>query len=484
MKAGRALLLIALAFPLPGCAREARPNILLIVVDTARADRFSTNGYARETTPVAEALGRDGAVYLDASTPSPWTLPAHASLFTGLYPSSHGAESGHLVLDAGLPILARDLKESGYRTQAYIENPWVGKDYNFHVGFDTFDEVWRHVRGTEGDMGAAAVSDKIERWLAWRDGNAEARAQPFFIFINYFEPHLPYNAPEPERARFLSPGADREAVDRLRRFKNPGDVKLLLGLVSLTAADMEILSALYDGEIAYVDRRIGEVIGSLARRGLLDATVVVVTSDHGEMLGEHGLVDHKLSLYEPVLRIPLVLRYPPAVPAGQRLDAPVMLQDLRPTLLALAGAGGAGAARGAAWPPESRLLPGIRGLVPGAARGLEAGDPVIAEYARPVEFLQVMRNLAPDVDPARWDGTLVAFRVGGRKLIWSSLGRSELYDLRADPDERLDLFPQGTAPARPDPSAIEAWLRRDGVSALFRRVDTPPTGGASIPPPE
>lgn len=469
------------------CGPGARPNILLVVCDTVRADHVSADGYSRPTTPQIDALGREGAVYLKAYTPSPWTLPAHASLFTGLYPSSHGADSGHLRLDATLPLLARRLHDAGYKTLAYVENPWVGKDYNFQEGFDTFDEIWHGVRGTEDDMGAARVSQEVARWLAWRDDNVEARRQPFFIFINYFEAHLPYNPPEPERTKFLradGPGglspADREArVERLRRFKHPEEVKQILGIGTLEPADFAILSDLYDGEIAYVDSRLGEVAALLRRRGLLDRTVVAVTSDHGEMLGEHGLMDHKLNLYEPVLRVPMVLRYPPAVPPGQRVAAPVMLQDLYPTLLGLAGVDqpsprstpdGSHPLGGPVWPPESRVLPGIAGLVPGAVRGSTVDDPLIAEYAHPGEFLAAMKEVAQGADLARWSRSLEAFQAGGLKLIWASDGRRELYDLATDSSEMAD---QGgsDSDARHLAAHVEYWLARPAARPGFRPID-------------
>jgi arylsulfatase A-like enzyme len=462
------------------CAAPPRPGILLVVADTARADRFSSNGYGRPTTPATEALGHDGAVYLRAYTPAPWTLPAHASLFTGLYPSAHGADSGRLHLDPALPVLARRLRDAGYRTQAYVANPWVGKDYGFQEGFDTFEEVWRGVHGTEGDMGAAALNDRVARWLDWRADNTDARARPFFIFVNYFEPHLPYNPPEPERGRFLRPGADPGSIERLRRLKHPEDVRQILAAAgggpaggALTAGDFAILSDLYDGEIAYVDRRAGELVALLKARGLLDQTVVVLTSDHGEMIGEHGLMDHKLDVREPVLRIPLVLRYPPAVAAGQRIDAPVMLQDVYPTLLALAGVAtdavgangsGNGAPAGKESGPgrhlEARPLPGVAGLRSGSPRGRSQDDPLIAEHARPVEFLPVLRMVAPEVDIRRWERTLVAWQAGGRKLIWASDGRHRLYDLSSDPGEDSDLAAAAGAGPADGTGGVEAWLAR------------------------
>ena len=450
-----------------GCGAGDRPNILLIVLDTARADRFPFDGYARPTAPALTAIAAEGAVYERACTAAPWTVPSHGSLFTGLYPSQHGADSGHLRLDDEQVTLAERLRDAGYRTLGYTENPWVGKAHNFQQGFQHYEEIWRQVPGTAGeDMGAARVSQRIAEWLEWREGNPEAQRQPFFMFINYFEPHLPYNPPEPERTRFMADPVDRAAVDRLRRLMNPDDLRYILGLAHLPPGDRRILSDLYDGEIAYVDRRAGEVIELLRRRGILDRTVVVVTSDHGESIGEHGLIDHKLNIFEEVLRIPLIVRYPPAVRAGQRIQAPVLLQDLFPTLLRLAGIR---TEKPAGWPRDAVPLPGVAG--PGSERPRDAGgpdaegvaEPLVAEYARPSEFLQVIQEALPDAGAGRWDRAQVAWRVGSEKLHWSSDGRHRLFDLSKDPGETRDLAaerPERVAELR---AAVEAWLKRPGA---------------------
>jgi arylsulfatase A-like enzyme len=461
-----------------GCGSPARPNILLVVIDTARADRFSFDGYAKDTSPEIAAAGREGAVYERAYTPAPWTLPAHASLFTGLFPSSHGSDAGHLRLDDERLALAEALQSAGYRTVAYSENPWVGKDYNFDQGFDTFEEIWRKIPKEGGDKGAGLTNVRIDQWLTWRQGNPEAREQPFFLFVNYLETHLPYNPPEPERFRFLSPPIDMQRVERMSRFKHPDEMKFILGATSLDPADLRMLSDLYDGSIAYADRRTGEVIEMLRRRSLLDGTVLVVTADHGELLGEHRLLDHKMNVFEPVLRIPMVLRYPAAVKAGQRIREPVLLQDLYPTLLGLAGippapGGGngeppAGGGRSAA--RESVPLPGVRGLgLPSHPRGGAAADgrrpePIIAEFARPVSnFLDVMREAAPGRDISAWDRAVVAYRVGDEKLHWSSDGHHRLYDLAADPSEEHDLASERPERVRDLAAEVEAWLARPGA---------------------
>jgi arylsulfatase A-like enzyme len=441
-----------------GCGGGSPPSVLLIVIDTARADRFSFNGYERDTSPEIASLGAEGAVYEAAYTSSPWTLPAHASLFTGLFPSAHGAEAGHLFLDQAHRTMAELFEEAGYRTLGYVESPWVGKAHGFNQGFGTYEEIWNKVDGTDGeDMGAALITQRVDRWLTWREETPDMSRQPFFMFINYFEPHLPYSPPEPERTRFLTGPTGGAAVDRLRRLKHPKEMPYILGLEPLEPADAAVLSDLYDGEISYVDRRIGEVTELFRRRGLLDRMILIVTSDHGEMLGEHGFLDHKLNVYEELLRIPLILRYPPAVPAGQRVDSTVMLQDLFPTILSLAGIDRAD--RSAAPGLEAAILPGV----PGGRVGSAESVPLIAEYARPLQFLELIEEIYPDADTGRWDRALVAYRVGPDKLHWASDGDHHLYDLSRDPAEMTDL-----ARAQPDKlnalaARVEAWLRREAA---------------------
>lgn len=448
-----------------GCG-GARPNVLLVVIDTARADRFSFAGQARQTAPEIASLASEGAIYEQARTPAPWTLPAHASLFTGLFPSSHGADSGHLRLDEEFRTLAEAFHDGGYRTVGYAANPWVGRQYGLGQGFDAYEEIWKDPGGESRDAGAGALNSRVERFLDWRE-DGPAREQPFFLFVNYLEPHLPYDPPGPEGSRFLPPGSDPAAVERLRRFKHPQEVRYVLGLGGLQEGDLGILSGLYDGEIAYADRRVGELAGSLRRRGLLDRTIVVITSDHGEALGEHGFLDHKMNAFEELLRIPLVVRYPATVKPGQRLGDPVMLQDLYPTLLAMAdlpaGEGGAPARTDG----EATVLPGIAGLTRPSGRGRPAAVPM-AEFARPVQFLEIIKERFPEAQIGPWDRAIVAFRSGSEKLHWASDGRHRLYDLAADPGEAADLAADRPDRVRALAAEVEAWLRRPAARGPLR----------------
>lgn len=440
-----------------GCAAPERPSILLLVIDTARADRFSWDGSERATTPRLAALAREGAVYTQAFSPAPWTVPAHASLFTGRYPSLHGTDCGSLRLPDDEVTLAEVLRAAGYRTIGYTANPWLGSTYNFQQGFDTYGETWREVAPGSDDTGAAITNGKIERFLKWRQDHPEAGRQPFFLFVNYFEPHLPYHPPEPERARFLRPGADPDRVRDLSRLGHPEEMRYILGLSDLSGDDLLILNDLYDGEIAYVDRRAGDVIDLMRRLGVLDRTIVAVVSDHGENIGDHHLMDHKMSVHETLLRVPLLLRYPARVAPGTRIDAPVQAHDLFPTVLALADVA----------PPrgvtiEAEPLPGAG--IGGGGRDRHA--PIVGEFAGPpVEFLQVMRTAFPGADLSRFDRTLVAMRRNGYTIHWGSDGRHALYRAADDPGETRDLSEAEPGRLREMSAAVEAWLRRPALAA-------------------
>jgi len=473
MRPGRPACAAALAgLLLTACVGAVRPNIVLIVIDTGRADRFTFDGYSRPTTPRLATLAAEGAIYERAYTPAPWTLPAHASLFTGMYPSSHGADGTHPRLEVARATLAERLRDAGYRTIALVENPWVAKSYRFDRGFDRFDEIWRATDAPDGSA-AELVRLNVRRFLDDRRDDVVDRERPFFLFINYLEPHLPYNPPEPERSRFLTPPVDGPRVERLRGFKTPEELRYILGLSDLTAADLAVLSDLYDGEIAYCDRRVGEVADMLRGQGTLDDTVFVVTSDHGEAIGEHHMLDHKMSVYDEVLRIPLVVRYPKAIPAGQRIDRPVMLQDLYPTLLLLAGLQPGDGSAAAVTPPASREpaagavplpemapLPGIRGLEPGPQRPV-----LLGEFARP-PFVQVMRENFPKADLVPWDRALVAWHEGSGKFHWASDGRHRLFDLAADAGELHDLAPADAETVKTLAARVDAWLARPGARSL------------------
>jgi arylsulfatase A-like enzyme len=415
-------------------AGAARPNVLLVVMDTVRADHVSAYGYPRPTTPNLDRLAREGAVFERASTAMPWA-PAHISLLTGLYMSQHGTNAEQRVLDPRAVPLAEMLQAEGYETLAVSNNGWFGRWANLQRGFDRFIEIWRgdrlffHLtlgqiaRGLAGptltdenDANGPLTNRLIRRWL----DHEYDPARPFFIFINYFEPQFFYEPSEPYRSRFLDP-ARRELArgHGLRTLnRNPPPVRL-------DAPTRAVLSDLYDGEVAYLDAIIGELIADLRERGVLDRTLVVVTSDHGENLGDHELLEHRTNLYETVLHVPLLVRYPATFAAGTRVSAPVSLVDVVPTVLALT---------------RTPVAPGLEAMLPGRALTGPAGAedrPIVAEDSASRELMQ---RYAKPFDERYFTRSLKSLRQGTWKFIWSSDGRHELFDLADDPGETTNLM--------------------------------------------
>ncbi len=275
--------------------RARRPNLLLVTIDTLRADHVGAYGYGPAATPALDALAARGVRFENARSASPLTGPSHATLLTGQYPPSHGVrENVNFILDPGQRTLAERLKAAGFETAAFIGAYPVGAAFGFGRGYDLYDE---HLRPNPG-IGQGAerpgneVADAAVEWLTQR------RSKPFFAWVHFYDPHLPYAPPAPFRETF----ADRP----------------------------------YDGEIAFTDAQLARVLAALRQSGAEPQTLVAVLSDHGEGLGEHGEQTHGLLLYDSTLRVPFLLAGP-GVPRGQRVEASVGTADLVPTLLPLLG---------------------------------------------------------------------------------------------------------------------------------------------------
>ena len=404
-----------------------RPNLLLIVVDTLRADHLSAYGYSRPTSPHLDALAAQGTLYETAISAAPWTLPSHASLFTGLYPHQHHATSQQWRLADSFDTLAERLARAGYHTGGFANNVWLSDVSGLEQGFERFDELWRFQpsKGDQGisfddpktDMGAARTNTAV---LGWLDGLPHD-GKPFFTFINYFEPHMPYRPTQPFATAFLPAGVDAATVQRLRSFYTPREYGYILRApwMEVPPRDLEVLRALYDGEIAYDDAMIGRLLDGLRARHLLADTVVVITSDHGEHLGDHHMLGHKLSIYDSLLHVPLIVWGPGRVAAGVRLQRQVQTTGVFGTMLDFAGAA----------PPGAATLPTREG----------PDGYAYAELAFPKIFLDVAKDRIAGWKTDRFARALTTVRGERYKLISGSDGSRELYDLRQDPGETHDL---------------------------------------------
>jgi arylsulfatase A-like enzyme len=341
---GQRLMELRAAARLPPTPPEA-PNVVFIVLDTVRADHLSSYGYSRETSPNLDRLAKQGVLFEKAFSTSSWTLPSHASLLTGRYPFEHGAETKNF--DGRVPTIAEVLSERGYLTACFSANVMLftrtqgfGKgflhfaDYFGTLGskiFRTFygRHVYRRVllpSGWEDLPGRKHGPEVTREFLSWVDSN---RGRPFFAVLNYFDAHDPYLPPQPFRSRFS-------------KLPNPGGIiNSYVGrdYPKMTPEEFQGEIDAYDGAIAYVDHAVGLLLQDLEARGLLDNTIVFITADHGESLGEHGLLVRASSLYRELIHVPLIVRWPKGVPAGLRIEVPVSNAEIPATILELIGAG-------------------------------------------------------------------------------------------------------------------------------------------------
>jgi arylsulfatase A-like enzyme len=380
--------------------RAGAPNILLISIDSLRADHLHSYGYARQTSPNIDALAADGAAFETVISPTSWTLPAHMTLMTSLAPEEHGVITNRLRLGANVDTLPMRLQRAGYTTAGFVSATYLDGIYGFSRGFDEYDDYT--LLRVAGEKSRAAVTSRqvAHRAIDFLQQRAAARdARPFFLFLHFFDVHYNYNPPQPF-ARMFDRGYAGPAtgdIDSIRR--------------GMASRDLNHDVALYDGEIAWVDANIGSILATLRRLGIDDNTIVAITSDHGEEFLEHGQAAHYKTLYDEVLRVPLVIRYPGHVIAGRKVEGQVRLMDVAPTLLMLAGI------------PVAKPRGGTQ------ARSLAC-------------LLTSLGPRSAPVLPAFGDlrGEVASVRTGGAKLIRNlRTHREEFYDLASDPGERTNL---------------------------------------------
>jgi arylsulfatase A-like enzyme len=302
-------------------APPAPPDVVIVTLDTTRVDHLSSYGYERETSPSLDRIADESVTYTRAWSTSSWTLPAHASLFTGLYPSSHGAHfdlegrTGLGELRAGslgeeFETLAERLTAQGYTSAAFVSGPWLLPSLGLLQGFRHVDAK---LTGVEGRR-AESVTDAALEWLSRTPPN-----EPLFLFVNYFDPHEPYDPP---------PGFDEFGRARDEFSRKDWWVEAMAGRAPLTPAERQILIDRYDGEIRAMDRQLGRLFEAVKGRPGGERSLIIVTADHGESFGEGGQWVHNTCLCEEQVRVPLVIRYPDRRGAGSVDDAPVQLVDV------------------------------------------------------------------------------------------------------------------------------------------------------------
>ena len=458
------------------------PNVLIVILDTTRADHLSAYGYPRATTPSIDRVAAEGALFSRASSTAAWTLPAHASLFTGQYPSTHGTDAERIHLPGESVTLAEIAASRGYRTAMFTANVWLTSLTGLDRGFERVEfagaraltgasfvtlaaeRAFGLVGADDWDAGAATVTRGVLDWIA--RGGRDRR--PFFVVANYMEAHEPYGSvPRAYYGRFLDRDIPRTASRRWVRNTpayfcascTPGqDSDGLVcsgGRWQTTPARAADAAALYDAGLRYVDDHVGRLYQTLAAAGRLDDTLVIVTADHGEHLGEHGRIGHGGFLTEAVLHVPLIVRFPRAIAGGTRVDRPTSLVDVYPTVRHAMGA----LAKG---PDAGTSLFDREALERRPVR-------VIAEYAPVPAHVWQAAGRRLDCDYRLAGRRAASLREAQFKYVWSSDGGRELYDLAGDPGETVNL-----AGARAD---ISARMHAD-LAARLRAFAALAAGGA------
>jgi hypothetical protein len=452
---------LAVALLVAGCTVSAPepelPDVLLVVLDTVRADRLSTYGYERPTSIQLDALAQAGVVFEDVTAPASWTWPSHASLFTGTPPWVHGAHvvsprepgklrfAGYTVspMRADLPTLAERFAAAGYRRVSLAVNDWLGPELGLTRGFERAEVL-------ESDAALIRAATELIR---------SGDGRPLFLFLNFVSAHGPYQSgpgpwgvpdrgllvPEtaPEWVRPYLYGADGPSPGvYLSRWARPGEpngvMRYATGDLAIPPEGLSLLSFLYDAGVRGADYGFGRILEAWIEA--YPEGVVAVTSDHGEAFGEHGLLQHKASVYSEVVRVPLVIAAPGRLPAGARVQTPIQLQDLYPTLLELAGID----------------------APPGSLVGVVRGEP----REGPIAAAVWPDSMWADLAGGRYAETWRLYRSGHWALVYSDQGAIELYDLASDPDMKRDLAEREEARAAALMDEARSWFDGQGSVAL------------------
>ena len=404
---------LCLTLCLCACTRE-RPNIILLSLDTTRADRTSLYGYDKPTTPHLADFGKSSTRFDLAYAPMSCTGPTHATMFTGLYPLTHGLISNGRSLSPDKVTLAELLQRAGFQTAGVVGSFVMNRKFGFAQGFESYQDSFLPEHATfkakrwlgsdvSGGFDATAnnTTDRAIRWLE----ESRSSLHPFFLFVHYFDPHEPYRAPPAYRKRFAHP---------------------------------------YDAEIAFMDAEIGRLLEKIDALGLMDDSLIIVTADHGQGLMQHGDPYHNADVYEESVRVPLIFHWPGKI-RSQTITGPVELVDLVPTIL--------DAAQVTAEVDESEHL------LPWQGRSLSYAlyDGGVTPTERSV-FLHRQHYNPGKMRDIAVNGSLFGIRRGGWKyVVGEGEGRKELYDLTTDPREQKNLVAEHPTIAAELSDRLTAW---------------------------
>ena len=411
--------------------RHSRPhNVILYVIDTLRADHLGCYGYARDTSPRLDALAREAVLFEDAQAQASWTRPAVASLLTGVTPLRHGAVRLRSALGDHVPTLAEILRAKGWATAAWVTNMNVSPHWGFARGFDRYEYLEEDTREGRVYVPAATIQEAAIGWIR------ERRDQPFFLYLHASDTHGPYTPGDPWRERFevgTPPVVTSSAALAVQAVMQKGR--------QASAADVEWLKSLYDGEIAELDASIGAFVEQLRALGTLDRTLLVVVADHGEEFHDHGALSHGRTLHRELLQVPLLVRFPGGAHGGTRVGALVQHVDVFSTILEQLGV------------PVPDGVDGRSLLARVTADGAPDPDALAVSHTW-LGQAELVSTTAPD-----WK--VIVRRQGARRARPGVAKSVEIYDRANDRDERANVAA--------DQALLGAWAQQE-LGARTRQV--------------
>lgn len=449
-------------------------NLVLIVMDTARADLV---GVRNESTPMTNLrdIAKNGINFSNTHASAPWTLPSHGTLFSGQYPSVHKTHAAKKSFEYS-PTLSQILSDYEYNTVAVSNNTWISEEFGFDRGFQDFISTWQlfqdgvdfgdiaqthhgrfgqlqgifeKFRGNpfknlanlvygqyfrkRQDDGARRTNKLIQKELdSWLDND------PLFLFVNYLEPHLEYRPPRELARSYLPEGVGLNEANSI----NQDAWAYITGETEMDNRDFEILQGLYEAELAYLDKRIGELIDIFEDAGVAGDTTFIITSDHGENIGDHGLMDHQYSLHETLLHVPLVISGP-EFDAGHIVEKQITLADIFPTIIDIA---------------DIKVPEDLPGYSLRKYEKIPEDRSLFAEYIAPQPPIDVLREQYDcKTVVSEYDRLLRSVQQTNWKYIRGSDGSEWLFNLEEDPYEYTNRIEDSPEKADKSRNLLESW---------------------------
>ena len=398
---------------------DGRPNILMLVADTQRAQNLHCYGYEKETSPTWDMIAEEGVLCEQNTSAGIWSLPGYTSMFTGVHVATHRADGDHEYVPRFLPTLAEVLSSAGYQTCGLMPNAWGSSVVGLERGFEVYQDRVRPAGdppiGADEVWNADARIEAVGRWLDERDDE-----RPFYLFTIFSDPHAPYPPPQEYIEQFMPEDVSGEELTSVMERQDV--IAMAAEDVVMSERDWEVLRALNDACVRTCDDRFAATLAQLKERDLMDDTLVILTSDHGDVMGQRApWWGHLGEICDSLIHVPLIVRYPEAFEAGTRIEGITQTHDVFATCCEIAGAEVPGPAA-----EQSRSLLD-------AARGEGLRKFALAEHFTPVQLFERILRRFPKFDVRRYNVSFKAWRSTTEKYVWRSDGRDEYYRVDEDP---------------------------------------------------